>query len=105
MAIGVVVGSVVGEAVAGIGCAVGVGEGFNVSEGETIGAAVDGATVDKVVKGTAPGGVWSPVWLQPYSKIIARNNILISLLPESILDILTTCRLNRITQNYLIKFV
>ena len=76
-----------GEAVARVGCDVGVGEGFSVSEGSGMGAEARGTTVDKVVKGSMAGGVCSPAWLQPASKIITRNDILASILPESILCI------------------
>ena len=84
---GVEVEAVVGEAVARVGCDVGVGEGFSVSEGSGMGAEVGGTTVDKVVKGSMTGGVFSPAWLQPASTIITRNDILTSILPESILCI------------------
>jgi hypothetical protein len=77
----------VGEAVAKVFCDVGIGEGSSVSEGSGIGAEVGGTTVDKVVKGSVAGGVFSPDWLQPASKIITRNDILTSIFPESILNI------------------
>ena len=76
-----------GEAVARVGCDVGVGEGFSVSEGSGMGAEARGTTVDKVVKGSMTVGVCSPAWLQPASKIITRKDILTSILFESILSI------------------